>query len=138
MNRFIAPNGAKPLCPVHAHVVYFGSNHVCVLVRSLQSNVLPGLGTCVSVLAGGQRSTVEVEHFLIGVSSLNCKLVCPCLLVRRRYILCRNAMYKTSGLSPGWQIYRGRFRGHVGRTTTVWRLPDTVTPLVVTVSVFVL
>ena len=79
MNRFIAINGAKPLCPVHAHMVYFGSDHVYILVRSPETNVLPGLGTCVSILAGGQRSTVEVEHYLIG----------------------RSAMYKTSGLSPG-------------------------------------
>ena len=61
-------------------MVYFGSNCFYVLVGSPQTNVLPGLGTCVSVLAGGQRSTVELEHYLIGVPSLPCKLVCPCLL----------------------------------------------------------
>ena len=45
MKRFIAIIGAKPLCPVHAHMVYFGSNHVYVLliVRPLQKNVLSGL-----------------------------------------------------------------------------------------------
>ena len=65
MNTFIAAIGAKPLCPVHAHMVYFGSNRVYVLVRSLHTNLLPRLGTCVSVLAGGQRSTVKVEHYLM-------------------------------------------------------------------------
>ena len=67
------------MCPVHGHMVYFVSNRVYVLVRSLETNVLPGLSTCVSVLAGGQQSTLEVEHYLIG----------------------RSAMYKTLGLSPG-------------------------------------
>ena len=82
MNRFIATNDAKPLCAVHEHMVYFGSNRAYMLVISLQTNVLPGLGTCVSVFAGGQRSTVEVEHNLIGVPTLYCTLVCPCILVR--------------------------------------------------------
>ena len=133
MNRFIATIGAKPLCPVHGHMVYFVSNRVYVLVRSLETNVLPGLSTCVSVLAGGQQSTLEVEHYLIGSLPLYCKLVCPCLLVRRRQILCRNTMHKISGLSPGSPT--DRFRRHVGLTTTVWRFPDTGTPLVVKVSV---
>ena len=84
MNRFIATNDAKPLCPVHEHMVYFGSNRVYMIVRPLQTNVLPGLGTGVSVFAGGQRSTVEVEQHLVGVPTLYCKIVCPCLLVRRR------------------------------------------------------
>ena len=84
MNSFITTICANPLCPVHAHMVYFGSNRVYVFVRSPQTNVLPGLGTYVSVLARGQRSTVEVEDYLIGVPTLYCKLVSPCLLVRGR------------------------------------------------------